>query len=147
MGLLQCFIVNRNGGLVFNKTLSRDAPKTNINDMLRIASTFHSLHEISKQMSPVSGCIGIQKIETRSFTLYSLSTLTGVQFVVTSTPDTPGVEGFAKSIYEIYSDYVLKNPFYEIDQPINIELFSSNLETISKAFGGVRGTSKTTTTS
>jgi hypothetical protein len=128
MGVLQVFIVNRNGGLVFNKTVSREAPKASINDMLRIASTFHSLHEISKQMAPVAGCKGINKIETRSFTLYSLSALTGVKFVITSTPDTRGVEALAKSIYEIYADYVLKNPFYEIDQPINIELFSMKLD-------------------
>ena len=60
--------------------------------------------------------------------MYSLSALTGVKFVITSTPDTRGVEALAKSIYEIYADYVLKNPFYEIDQPINIELFSMKLD-------------------
>ena len=128
MGVLQVFIVNRNGGLVFSKTVSREAPKASINDMLRIASTFHSLHEISKEMAPVEGCMGINKIETRSFSLYSLCTLTGVKFVITSTPETRSVETIAKSIYEIYADYVLKNPFYEMDQPVNIELFSKKLD-------------------
>ena len=123
----------RRMALVFNKTLSSSAPKASINDMLRIASTFHSLHEISKQMAPIAGCKGIQKIETRSFTLYSLSTLTGVKFVITSTPDMQGVEALARSIYEIYADYVLKNPFYEIDQPINVELFSMKLDAAVKA--------------
>ena len=130
MGLLQLFIVNSNGGLMFNKGLSTASlPTQSINDMLRIASTFHSIHEITKQMSPnKEGCTGIQKIETGSFVLHSLSTLTGVKFVVTSTPETQGVEKFAASVYELYADYVLKNPFYELDQPINVELFSSAVD-------------------
>ena len=136
MGLLQLFIVNSNGGLMFNKALgggnsgSSMMQGQSINDMLRIASTFHSIHEISKQMAPVRGCTGIQKIETSSFMLYSLCSLTGVKFVVTSTPGTQGVEKFAASIYELYADYVLKNPFYELDQPINVELFSNSVDKI-----------------
>lgn len=136
MGLLQLFIVNSNGGLMFNKALGRGNSGSSmmqgqsINDMLRIASTFHSIHEISKQMAPVRGCTGIQKIETSSFMLYSLCSLTGVKFVVTSTPETQGVEKFAASIYELYADYVLKNPFYELDQPINVELFSNSVDKI-----------------
>ena len=138
MGLLQLFIVNSNGGLMFNKALSSNAGSQqhshSINDMLRIASTFHSIHEISKQMAPIHGCNGIQRIETSSFVLYSLCSLTGVKFVITSTPDTEGVEKFAASIYELYADYVLKNPFYELDQPIHVELFASSVDKVTKSF-------------
>lgn len=31
------------------------------------------------------------------------------------------------SIYELYSDYVLKNPFYEVEMPIRVELFDHYL--------------------
>ncbi len=114
---------------MFNKALGSNAGQSHsINDMLRIASTFHSIHEISKQMAPVRGCTGIQRIETSSFALYSLCSLTGVKFVITSTPDTQGVEKIAASIYEMYADYVLKNPFYELDQPIHVQLFASSVE-------------------
>lgn len=37
------------------------------------------------------------------------------------------MEQFLHNIYELYSDYVLKNPFYEIDQPIRCELFDDQL--------------------
>ena len=30
-------------------------------------------------------------------------------------------------IYELYSDYVLKNPFYELEMPVRCELFENNL--------------------
>ena len=37
------------------------------------------------------------------------------------------MEGLLKVIYELYTDYVLKNPFYEMEMPIRCELFDLNL--------------------
>lgn len=31
-------------------------------------------------------------------------------------------------IYELYADYVLKNPFYSLEMPIRCELFDQNLQ-------------------
>jgi Sybindin-like family len=31
------------------------------------------------------------------------------------------------SVYPLYADYVLKNPFYEVEMPIRCELFDANL--------------------
>lgn len=30
-------------------------------------------------------------------------------------------------MYDLYADYVLKNPFYEVEMPIRCELFDQNL--------------------
>lgn len=30
-------------------------------------------------------------------------------------------------IYDLYTDYVLKNPFYEVEMPVRCELFDVNL--------------------
>ena len=30
-------------------------------------------------------------------------------------------------VYDLYCDYVLKNPFYEVEMPIRCELFDQNL--------------------
>jgi trafficking protein particle complex subunit 4 len=127
MPLLQLFIINKNGGLMYNKSLSTAAPRQDINDLLRIASTFHSLIEISKQMSPLPGCTGIERLETDTFVLTSLQALTGVKIVITATADVQDVTQLARKVYEIYSDYVMKNPFYELDQPIHLSLFDTNL--------------------
>ena len=32
-----------------------------------------------------------------------------------------------RSVYSLYADYVLKNPFYELDMPIRCELFDLHL--------------------
>ena len=37
------------------------------------------------------------------------------------------MEMLLKVIYELYTDFVLKNPFYEMEMPIRCELFDLNL--------------------
>ena len=37
------------------------------------------------------------------------------------------MEMLLKVIYELYTDFVLKNPFYEMEMPIRCELFDHNL--------------------
>lgn len=50
-------------------------------------------------------------------TLFPL-THTGVKFIVVADNKQPKVEELLKRIYELYADYVLKNPFYSLDMPI-----------------------------
>ena len=40
---------------------------------------------------------------------------------------TQQMESLLKFVYELYTDYVLKNPFYEMEMPIRCELFDINL--------------------
>lgn len=37
------------------------------------------------------------------------------------------MENLLKHTYELYTDYVLKNPFYEMEMPIRCELFDISL--------------------
>jgi hypothetical protein len=113
--------------LVFNKNLSSGAPSLSTNDCLRLGSTFHGLHAIATQIAPVSSG-GIESLETDTFILYCFQTLTGVKFVITATPGTPDLESLLRGIYDLYVDYVLKNPFFEIDMPIRCDLFNKNLD-------------------
>lgn len=41
-----------------------------------------------------------------------------------------GPEIVLKRIYELYSDYALKNPFYSLEMPIRCELFDTSLHTL-----------------
>ncbi len=77
------------------------------NDYLRLASTFHSLHAISKQLSPVQSG-GIQVVDAPAFSLHCFESPTGVKFFVTAKPKTQNVAAFLKKVYEFYADYVLK---------------------------------------
>lgn len=41
-----------------------------------------------------------------------------------------GIEQLLRKIYELYADYVLKNPFYSLEMPIRCELFDVNLQSL-----------------
>jgi trafficking protein particle complex subunit 4 len=38
-----------------------------------------------------------------------------------------GVSTRLRRVYELYNNYVLKNPFYEVEMPVRCELFDTNL--------------------
>ena len=143
---LAFFIVNKNGSLVYNKVFSptmRNNLKTN--DLLRLSSTFHSMHSISSQVVPTAAKTppnellaeplfqGISEIVTSQFTLKCFQTNTAIKFILVSAgPDKIAEQDqVLQQVYEVYSDYVNKNPFQEADQPIRSELFE---EKVSKIF-------------
>lgn len=121
MTLLMFFVVNKSGGLIFSKEVTPGGARLGGNDTLLLASTFHSLHAISKQLAPVpSG--GISQVDAPAFSLSCLETPTGVKFFVTARPNTAGVRTFLGKAYEFYADFALKNPFYEVDMPIRLRV-------------------------
>ncbi len=120
MALHTLFITNRAGGLIYSKELSSGSRLAG-NEYLLLASTFHSLHAIAKQLAPVpSG--GLQSVEAPAFTMHCMESPTGIKFFATARPGTRDVPAFLKRVYAFYSDYVLKNPFYEVDMPIRIKV-------------------------
>ncbi|KAG5188389.1 Sybindin-like protein [Tribonema minus] len=130
---LQLFIINKSGSLIFHQDLSPAAPRLSSNDSLRLGSTFHSLHAIAAQVAPIASS-GIEKLETATYRLRCLQTLTGAKFVITAQPNTPELEVVLQGIYELYTDYVLKNPFYELEMPIRCELFTQHLEKLVERY-------------
>lgn len=100
------------------------------NEKIVLASTFYPLFAIASQLSPEPKSSGIQVLETDSFKLNCFQTLTGVKFMVISEPLQAGMESLLKKMYELYSDYALKNPFYSLEMPIRCELFDINVQTL-----------------
>ncbi|XP_014018340.1 trafficking protein particle complex subunit 4 [Salmo salar] len=98
------------------------------NEKLMLASMFHSLFAIGSQLSPEVGSTGIEMLETDMFKLHCFQTLTGIKFIVLADPRQSGIDALLRKIYEIYSDFALKNPFYSLEMPIRCELFDQNLK-------------------
>ncbi|CAD6343605.1 unnamed protein product [Miscanthus lutarioriparius] len=85
------------------------------------------MHAISQQLSPTPGCTGIDLLQAHNFDLHCFQCLTGTNFFVVCETGAPNMEMLLKVIYELYTDVVLKNPFYEMEMPIRCELFDHNL--------------------
>ena len=61
------------------------------------------------------------------FSLRCLQSLSGIKFFCTAAPGTQGIPGFLRAVHELYADWVLKDPFYELDMPIRVEKFEQKL--------------------
>jgi len=103
-------------------------PKINTNEKIFLASMFHSLYAIASQLSPEHQSSGIEVLEADTFRLHCYQTLTGIKFIVVADPKQTGIDILLRRIYEVYTDYALKNPFYSLEMPIRCELFDKNLQ-------------------
>lgn len=86
---------------------------------------------------------GVRQLCTDEFTMYIYQTMTGLKFVVvtsqgTLSPATPNssnnifnihvADNFLRKIYCLYSDYVMKDPFYSLEMPIKSTLFDKQVK-------------------
>ncbi|KAE9551286.1 hypothetical protein FO519_005492 [Halicephalobus sp. NKZ332] len=109
--------------------LSFAPPVLTANEKIIIASTFHSLYAIAAQLSPASKSSGIRNLETTQFRLHCFQSFTGLKFIVVASPTSPpNLDTFLRKIYEVYSDFALKNPFQSMDMPVRGDKFDEALK-------------------
>lgn len=70
---------------------------------------------------------GIEVLETENFRLQCFQTLTGTKFLLFTDPNQPNVDTVARRVYDLYTDYVMKNPFYQMEMPVRCEVFDRRL--------------------
>jgi len=107
-------------------------------------------HSHSLYLSRVAGGAddGIEEIVAGNMMLRCLQTRTGLKFVITAQRQMPSstssrgrsntnnntgpevMEQVLREIYILYTDCVLKDPFYELEMPIRSELFSQSIEAL-----------------
>ncbi|KAG7169731.1 Trafficking protein particle complex subunit 4-like [Homarus americanus] len=93
-----------------------------------LASMFYPLYALACQLSPEQRSSGIEILEADNFRMNCFQTLTGVKFMVISDVKQTGIDNLLHRVYEIYSDFALKNPFYSLEMPIRCELFDEHLK-------------------
>jgi hypothetical protein len=77
--------------------------------------------------NPGASVSGLEYLETDKFRLTCFQTLTGTKFLLFTDPVTGNVETIINKIYELYADYVMKNPFYQLEMPVRCESFDRHL--------------------
>lgn len=158
--IIAIYIISSNGSLIFDYHSQPSNLNTDKNIVL--ASLFYACYANSEQIGlalkgldknsssknslfPNIPSNGIKTLEAENFRLDCLETLTKVKFLVISDlslcPNpiaNANKQDLLQRIYEFYADYVLKNPFYTLNMPINsdnCQLFKTNLETLINASG------------
>ena len=125
--------MNKAGNLIFNKQFVKSNTPLTGDDNIQVASVFHGMHTISSSLTfGGNHSSGILRIEAENMVLQCFQTATGesflikshgliyigTKFFITASNTHPTLEAFLLTVYDIYGDFVLKNPFYEMEQPI-----------------------------
>ncbi|KAL8678164.1 MAG: hypothetical protein Q9186_005455 [Xanthomendoza sp. 1 TL-2023] len=119
-------IINKAGGLVYNRDFSSPLSKLSSNDYLVLAGTFHGVHAITRSLTPApitsaisrSQLTGLEVLESSNFRLTCFQTPTGIKFLLFTEPHQPNCDAIVGKVYELYADYVTKNPFYALEMPV-----------------------------
>ncbi|KAK8168551.1 Sybindin-like protein [Phyllosticta citrichinensis] len=143
-------IINKAGGLIYNREFHSGLNKLASNDLLVLAGTFHGVHAITRGLTPEAlqpsstnptpslpsmrpRASGLEVLETARFRLQCFQTLTGTKFLLFTEPGQPNTDTIMKKIYELYADFVTKNPFYTVEMPIRCEKFDRGLDGFVKS--------------
>ncbi|GHJ83902.1 hypothetical protein NliqN6_0304 [Naganishia liquefaciens] len=129
------WVINKAGGLIFQRNYGAGIAQQSSNEYLVMAGTLHGVHAITSRIAPVPKSSGVQTIESESFKMTIHMTLTGIKFVLISSVDMANAESVLQRIYEAYADAVMKNPFYTPEMPINATGFDAKINAIVAAVG------------
>lgn len=129
----------------FPLTIKFGRPRQRPNDRIQLASMFQPLHQMARHLSPVPDPVndsdgkrvgglfnsGIQTLDTPTCRVHCLEPRTGVKFLMVTDSKLPAAARESLNrVYEAYTDFVLKNPFYAHNQPFNFELFTQQVKAI-----------------
>jgi hypothetical protein len=70
---------------------------------------------------------GLEVMETENFRMQCFNTLTGTKFLLFTETTQTNVDVTIKRIYDLYADYVMKNPFYSLEMPVRCDIFDRKL--------------------
>lgn len=152
MGVLALIIINKAGGLIYNRTFAEGLNQLNTNDYLVLAGTFHGVHAITARLNPLKHTqppppagsrpeppSGLEMLETENFRMQCFNTQTGTKFLLfTDTLQTGISDATMRRVYELYADYVMKNPFYQLEMPVRCDMFDRKLNSYIREVNNAR---------
>lgn len=127
MTIYALFILNKSGGLIFHRALTEEGRRQPVNELLRLASMFHSMHIIASSVAPVKSG-GMEVLEAETFNLHAFITITSIKFFLITDTTKTSYRNVFNQVYQLYCDHVLKNPFYELEMPIRIDIFTEGVD-------------------
>ncbi|KAF5331082.1 hypothetical protein D9619_005891 [Psilocybe cf. subviscida] len=127
MTVFGLWVINKAGGLVYQRNFAEGLAALTSNEYLVLAGTLHGIHAITSRLSPMGASSGVQVIEGETFKMNILLTVTGTKFVLLTSLADPNADTTLQKVYDIYSDAVMKNPFHTPEMPIRSEGFDTRI--------------------
>ncbi|KAF7311377.1 Trafficking protein particle complex subunit [Mycena kentingensis (nom. inval.)] len=130
MPIYGLWVINKAGGLVYQRNFADGLAQLTSNEYLVLAGTLHGIHAITSRLSPTGPSSGAQVIEGESFKMTILLTATATKFVLLTSLNENNADNVLQKVYEIYSDAVMKNPFHTPEMPIRSEGFDTRISAL-----------------
>ncbi|KIM79621.1 hypothetical protein PILCRDRAFT_823156 [Piloderma croceum F 1598] len=130
MAIYGLWVINKAGGLVYQRNFADGLAQLTSNEYLVLAGTLHGIHAITSRLSPIGSSSGAHVIEGESLKMTILLTATGTKFVLLTSLAETSADAVLQKAYEAYSDAVMKNPFYTPEMPIRSEGFDLRISTL-----------------
>ncbi|MFS8032830.1 putative trafficking protein particle complex subunit [Helianthus anomalus] len=136
------YIFNRNGVCLLYREWNRPLRTLNSNqDHKLMFGLLFSLKSLTAKMDPSSaekGNLGVPQLPGQGCSFHSFRTNTyklsfmespsGIKIILVTHPKASDLRDSLKYIYNLYVEYVVKNPLYTPGTPIRSELFNTTLD-------------------
>jgi len=127
MAIFGLWVINKAGGLVYQRNFADGLAQLTSNEYLVLAGTLHGIPAITSRLSPTGSSSGAQVIEADTFKMTVLLTPTGTKFVLLTSLAETSANTVLQKVYEAYADAVMKNPFHTPEMPIRSEGFDTKI--------------------
>jgi len=127
MAIFGLWVINKAGGLVYQRDFAEGLAQLTSNEYLVLAGTLHGIHAITSRLSPIGTSSGAQVIEAETFKMTIHLTPTGTKFVLLTSLAETSANTVLQKVYEVYADAVMKNPFHTPEMPIRSEGFDTRI--------------------
>ena len=81
---------------------------------------------------------GLEVMESENFRLQCFNTMTGTKFLLFTDTMQPNVDAVVRRVYDLYADYVMKNPFYQLEMPVRCDAFERKLNSYIREINSSR---------
>ena len=133
-------IVNKSGTLIYDMIFS-DKMKIDANDNITLGGVFYAQYNMAAKLTPSSLIKkseldmiskGLEVIESDFSKIICFESLTKMKFLFVTDKSTneSECEDMYKKIYDLYTDLVSKNPFYELEMPIRNKNFDREIQNL-----------------
>nr|XP_043612190.1 trafficking protein particle complex subunit 1 [Erigeron canadensis]XP_043612197.1 trafficking protein particle complex subunit 1 [Erigeron canadensis]XP_043612205.1 trafficking protein particle complex subunit 1 [Erigeron canadensis]XP_043612210.1 trafficking protein particle complex subunit 1 [Erigeron canadensis] len=143
------YIFNRNGVCLLYREWNRPLRTLDSNqDHKLMFGLLFSLKSLTAKMDPSSGDKGnlgvpqlpgqgcsFHSFRTNTYKLSFMESPSGIKIILVTHPKTSDLRESLKYIYNLYVEYVVKNPLYSPGSPIRSELFNTTLDQYVRGLG------------
>lgn len=137
------YIISKSGSLLYERTVddpgSPLAAQTS-NDQLVIAGNLHGIYAIASELTPRGAqpqaqqpkakvSRGLRHVQCERFSVHVTQTATGLKFVLVTSPRATeqAVARLHVTLYELYTDWLMKNPLYNLGMPCRVPRFDAEV--------------------